>query len=80
MTQCGSLTLMPKPKPDELLTATQVGTLINRSGRTVLRLADDGQIPIAAKLPGPNGAHLFKRADAEKLAKKFDAERRKASA
>ena len=59
---------MPKkPDPDELLTATQVGAMINRSSRTVIRIAEAGDIPIATKLPGPNGAHLFRRDDAEKL-------------
>lgn len=63
---------MPKKSDgDELLTATQVGSLINRSGRTVIRLAEAGEIPIAAKLPGPNGAHLFRRVDAHRLATKL---------
>lgn len=62
---------MPKHDPDELLTATQVGTMVGRSGRTVIRMAECGDIPIAAKLPGPNGAHLFRRADAERLVAKF---------
>lgn len=70
--------LMPKKSdPDQLLTATQVGSLIGRSGRTVIRLSEAGEIPVAAKLPGPNGAHLFRHADAEKLAAKLAA--RKAS-
>ena len=64
---------MPKVDPEELLTATQVGILVNRSGRTVVRMAEVGDIPIAAKLPGPNGAHLFRKADAEKLAAKLAA-------
>lgn len=62
---------MPQTNPDELLTATQVGALANRSSRTVIRMAEDGEIPVSAKLPGPNGAHLFRRADAEKLAEKL---------
>lgn len=75
---------MPTPtSSEELLTATQVGAMANRSSRTVIRMAEAGDIPIAAKLPGPNGAYLFRRADAadlsEKLAKK-DAERAEASA
>lgn len=60
------------PKRDaELLTATQVGAMVDRSGRTVVRMAEAGDIPVAAKLPGPNGAYLFRRADAEKLAAKI---------
>lgn len=71
VTQCITVVLMTKPDPDELLTATQVGTIVNRSGRTVIRMAEAGDIPIAAKLPGPNGAHLFRRTDAEKLGAKL---------
>lgn len=48
---------------DALLTSTQVGVLIGRSGRTVTRLADRGEIAHAQKLPGPNGAYLFTRAE-----------------
>jgi hypothetical protein len=70
---------MPKTNPDELLTTTQVGTLVERSGRTVIRMAEAGDIPVATKLPGPNGAHLFRRADAESLAAKL-AERAETSA
>lgn len=62
--------------PDELLTSSQAGTILNRSYRTVIRLADLGKLPIAAKLPGPNGAYLFRRGDVEKLA----AQRSEASA
>lgn len=58
---------------DELLTASQVGRLIDRSGRTVVRLAENGEIPIAAKLRGPNGAYLFRASDAEKLAEAWAA-------
>jgi hypothetical protein len=55
--------VMPQHASDELLTATQVGNLIGRSGRTVIRMAEAGKLTVAAKLPGPNGAHLFRRAD-----------------
>ena len=54
---------------DELLTATQVGNLIGRSGRTVIRMAEAGKLAIAAKLPGPNGAHLFRKTDVDALIK-----------
>lgn len=56
---------MPNHAAAELLTATQVGNLIGRSGRTVIRMAEAGKIPVAAKLPGPNGAHLFRRSDVD---------------
>lgn len=55
------------PKPDDLLTSTQAGALLNKSGRTILRKAEAGQIPIATRLPGPNGAVLFWRSDVEAL-------------
>jgi hypothetical protein len=58
---------MPHPTADELLTATQVGNLIGRSGRTVIRMAEAGKISVAAKLPGPNGAHLFRKTDVDAL-------------
>jgi hypothetical protein len=48
---------------DDLLTSTQVGQLIGKSGRTVQRMADKGEIAPAQKLPGPNGAYLFRRAE-----------------
>ena len=64
---------MPKVDPNDLLTATQVGVIVDRSSRTVIRMAEAGDIAVATKLPGPNGAHLFRRADAEKLAAKLAA-------
>jgi hypothetical protein len=60
---------MPHSSTDELLTATQVGNLIGRSGRTVIRMAEAGKLAIAAKLPGPNGAHLFRKTDVDLLIK-----------
>lgn len=56
------------PPPDELLTATQSGVILGRSYRTVIRLAVQGELAYAMKLPGPNGAYLFRRADIEALA------------
>lgn len=52
---------------DELLTATQAGSILGRSGRTVIRMAEAGKLSVVTKLPGPNGAHLFSRADVEAL-------------
>ena len=60
---------MPHSFTDELLTATQVGNLIGRSGRTVIRMAEAGKLDVAAKLPGPNGAHLFRKTDVDVLIK-----------
>lgn len=50
---------------DELITAPEAGQILDCSGRTVVRKAERGDIPIAQKLPGPNGAYLFRRADIE---------------
>lgn len=30
-------------------------------------MAEAGKLPVATKLPGPNGPHLFRRADVEAL-------------
>lgn len=60
--------MSPAPNPDELLTSPQAGAILNRSARTVQRLADSGDLPVAQKLPGPNGAYLFRRADVERMA------------
>jgi hypothetical protein len=60
---------MPTRAADELLTSTQVGSLIGRSGRTVIRMAEAGKIAVAVKLPGPNGAHLFRKADVDAFLK-----------
>jgi len=49
--------------PDDLLTAQQAGTLKGCSYRTILRMADSGRLAVAHKLPAPNGAYLFRRAD-----------------
>jgi len=50
---------------EELLTSPQAGLLLGKSARTVQRMADAGDLPIAQKLPGPNGAYLFRRGDVE---------------
>lgn len=48
---------------DELLTSTQAGVLLGKSGRTVTRMTDAGLLTPATKLPGPNGAYLYRRSD-----------------
>lgn len=53
---------------DELLTSAQASLLLAKSGRTVQRMAEAGALPIAQKLPGPNGAYLFRRSDVEAAA------------
>lgn len=58
---------MMRHMPDDLLTSPQVALLLSKSIRTVHRLADSGELPVAHKLPGPNGAFLFRREDVERL-------------
>ncbi len=52
-----------------LMTAQQVAELMKVSLRTIHRMAEDGRLPIAQKLPGGTGAYLFDRADVVKHAK-----------
>lgn len=49
-----------------LLTAPEVARILGKSVRTVHRLAAAGDLPVAHKLPGPNGAFLFERATVER--------------
>lgn len=53
---------------DQLLTSPQAGLILGKSSRTVQRMADRGELPVAQKLPGPNGAYLYWRADIEAYA------------
>lgn len=55
------------PNPDDLIAATEAGAILGKSARTVSRLAEAGQLPVVQKLPGPNGAYLFRRRDVEAL-------------
>ncbi len=51
---------------DDLLNSTQAGAILGKSGKTVLRMADAGTLPVAHRLPGPNGVmRLFRRSDVE---------------
>lgn len=47
--------------------------MLGKSIRTVQRLADSGNLRVAHKLPGPNGAYLFERTDVEALLADSDA-------
>lgn len=42
-----------------LLTSSQSGRLLGKSSKTVIRMAERGELPVAQKLPGPHGAYLF---------------------
>lgn len=59
------------PKDDGLITSPQAALILGKSARTVQRMADAGEIPVAQKLPGPNGAYLYHRSDVEKLAREL---------
>jgi hypothetical protein len=50
---------------DDLLTSPQAGLILGKSARTVQRMADAGELAYAQKLPGPNGAYLFRRSVVE---------------
>jgi excisionase family DNA binding protein len=51
----------------DLITSPQVAALLGKSIRTIHRLVDAGELTPTMKLPGPNGAYLFRRADVEAL-------------
>lgn len=52
---------------EDLLTTTQVGALLGKSGRTVLRMVHAGLLEPRGKMPGPVGAYLFAPEDVEDL-------------
>lgn len=56
------------PKNEQLLPTKQVAELLRVDVRTVHRMAEDGRLPPALKLPGTTGAWLFERADVERIA------------
>jgi excisionase family DNA binding protein len=49
----------------ELLTSPEVSQLLRVSIRTVHRRVVAGELRALRKLPGPNGAFLFERADVD---------------
>lgn len=55
---------------DRLITSAEASRILGRSLRTVHRLAESGALTPAQKLPGPNGAYLFRRRDVERFAVK----------
>jgi hypothetical protein len=50
----------------ELLTAVQAGSILGKSSSTVRRMAESGELAFFQKLPGPNGAFLFRRSVIER--------------
>lgn len=53
---------------DEPITSAEAAPLFGVSQRTVLRMADSGELAYIRKLPGPNGDYLFSRAEVERAA------------
>lgn len=53
------------PEPPPLLTSKEAAAILNRSAKTVIRMAIAGTLPVAHRLPGTQGAFLFRRADVE---------------
>jgi excisionase family DNA binding protein len=51
-----------------LMTSTEAGVLLRKSGRTVQRMAENGELPYVRKLPGSNGAYLFEAAVIKRVA------------
>lgn len=51
---------------NELLTAPEASRLLGVSIRTVHRRVEAGELVAVRKLPGPNGAFLFDRAEIER--------------
>lgn len=49
--------------------------ILGKSARTLQRMAESGDLVPAQKLPGPNGAYLFRRGDVLDLRDRLDAER-----
>lgn len=53
---------------DALMTSTEAGAVLGKSGRTVQRMAENGELAYVRKLPGKNGAYLFDSAVIESAA------------
>lgn len=58
---------MPMP-PGSAIGATEARKLLGVSKDTLIRMAARGEITPLHKMPGPNGAYVFARADVERLA------------
>lgn len=56
-----------------LLTAPEVAARIGKTARHVRRLADQGKLPIAQRLPGKTGAILFEAEAVEALVARDEA-------
>ena len=68
LTDSGTCAMVrPMTSAEPLLTSADVSQILGRSVRTVLRMVDAGTLAYAQRLPGPNGAYLFRREDVEAL-------------
>lgn len=63
----------------EQITAREAAALLGFSVATVNRMASDGRLPLARKLPGLRGHNLFDRAAIEYIARQQDREEARAS-
>lgn len=59
---------MLSPVNDDLIGSTEATRLLRVDKATISRWVASGTLTPAAKLPGRNGAFLFRRADIESLA------------
>jgi predicted site-specific integrase-resolvase len=53
---------------DDLIGATESGRILNVDKTTLTRWVASGRLVVAHKLPGRNGAYLFRRGDINALA------------
>lgn len=58
---------MHKTDPDDLIGSAEACTILRIDRSAFTRKVQMGRVPVAAKLPGPTGAYLFRRADIERL-------------
>lgn len=52
---------------DELLTTAQVAEVLGVSIKTVLRIAERGDLPVAVRMPGLRGPRMYRLADVQAL-------------
>lgn len=59
------------PNRVELVASSEARRILDIERSTLVRWAQTGVLRPAQKLPGPNGAYLYRRSDVEALAKKL---------